>query len=358
MFDHKELSKAVFKVNSSGGSGSSFYLKSKGVFVTNFHVVQGFKQVSVENTEMDRFLARVVMVNPNEDIAILKTTESFDTPELLLNMTPGVNSGDKVFVAGYPFGMPFTITEGIVSAAKQLMEGRHYIQTDAAVNPGNSGGPVINANGEVVGITTAKFNNADNMGFAIPAETIKEELQMVEEIKDGVYTVVCQSCNTLIKEKTEYCQNCGANIDTKLWDENPLTDLSVFCEDAIRSLGIDPVLARTGHEFWEFHHGSSLIRMFVFNRDYIYATSPLNNLPSKNLEKLYRDILDTKNNPYILGIDENKIYVSYRVHITDTLSAHAGRIREELTGFARKANDLDDYFFIEYGAEKSHYAKI
>jgi len=357
MFDHKELSKAVFKVNSSGGSGSSFYLRNEGIFITNFHVVQGFKEVSVEDINKDRFLAKVIMVNPNEDIAILRTKESFDTPALQLNIDTEVNSGDKVFVAGYPFGMPFTITEGIVSATNQLMEGKHYIQTDAAVNPGNSGGPVINANGEVVGITTAKFNNADNMGFAIPVKTLKEELALVKELTEDKYTVVCQSCSNLIMERTEYCQNCGASVDVKLFDDLPLTALAVFCERAISNAGINPVLARTGNEFWEFHHGSSLIRIFVFNRDYLYATSPINNLPNKNLESLYRYMLSKEVKPYSLGIDDNKIYLSYRVHIGDTVSGIKENVLSNLTGMMQKADALDDYLMTAFDAEKSSYAK-
>ena len=88
-------------------------------------------------------------------------------PEILL-AEKEVTLGQKINVAGNPFGMPFTATEGTVSSPRQLMDDTYYIQTDAAVNPGNSGGPMFNLDGEVVAITTSKMSNEDNMGFGIP----------------------------------------------------------------------------------------------------------------------------------------------------------------------------------------------
>ena len=87
-------------------------------------------------------------------------------PDISLAEDDTLTIGRKVYVAGYPYGMPFTITEGSVSSPKQLMDGK-YIQTDAAVNPGNSGGPILDEDNRVVGVTVSKFTQADNMGFGI-----------------------------------------------------------------------------------------------------------------------------------------------------------------------------------------------
>jgi len=126
---------AIFKVNTASGSGTSFYLKDKKIFVTNYHVVGSYKQVSLQDGTGARYLATVVLVNPNEDVAFLRTEEEFDLPQLDLHPDDSLRQGDKVYVAGYPFGMPFTVTEGVISAPSQLMQGKNYIQTDAAVNP-------------------------------------------------------------------------------------------------------------------------------------------------------------------------------------------------------------------------------
>ena len=155
----QNIYKLVYKVTHAGGSGSCFYLKSYNLFVTNYHVVNGFHTVAIHDNDRNPYLAKVVLVNPSLDIALLAVDADFSAlPELSLAADDSLAIGGKVSVAGYPYGMPFTVTEGSVSSPKQLMEGKYYIQTDAAVNPGNSGGPIFNENSEVVGVTATVMN--------------------------------------------------------------------------------------------------------------------------------------------------------------------------------------------------------
>ena len=122
----------------------------------------------------------MVLVNPVRDIALLKADGDFSAlPEIALSALDEVTIGQKINVAGYPFGMPFTVTEGTVSSPRQLLNDSYYIQTDAAVNPGNSGGPMFNDNSELVAITVSKLNNADNMGFGIPVSSLRELLDQI-----------------------------------------------------------------------------------------------------------------------------------------------------------------------------------
>ena len=113
--------------------------------------------------------------------ALLAAEGDFSTlPELTL-ATEEPLIGDKIRVAGYPFGMPFTLTEGSISSPDQLMDGSHYIQTDAAVNPGNSGGALVNMKGEVIGINSAKLasTEVEGMGYAIPITRVSS---IIEEL--------------------------------------------------------------------------------------------------------------------------------------------------------------------------------
>lgn len=355
--NHEALKKAVYKINTATGSGSGFYLKAQEVFVTNYHVVAGNHKVSIENYQQDRFLAKVVYVNPEADIAFLKSEYLHAPADVPFNKIEAVHSSDKVFVLGYPFGMPYTITEGIVSNERQLLDGQPFIQTDAAVNPGNSGGPVVNAEGLLVGVTTAKLSDADNVGFAIPAFIVKEELDTFAQNTSSKYSLKCQSCKTLIYDKTDYCPNCGANIDEKIFVDKELGKLSVFVENAIQQMGTDPVLARSGTEYWEFHSGSALIRIFVYKQNYLYATSPINNLPTSNLESLLTYLLSNPAAPYQLGIYENKIYLSYRIRISDIFSKSASDIQQYLSHLMVKANEMDDFLVHAYGCEKTNFAK-
>ncbi|RAW02694.1 trypsin-like peptidase domain-containing protein [Pseudochryseolinea flava] len=342
----------VFKVITASGSGSSFYLRDKKIFVTNYHVVGQFKNVSLQDPTGSRHLAQVILANPYEDIAFLKVEQDFEVPSLNLQMNP-VARGEQVYVAGFPFGMPFTVTEGIVSAPSQLMNGKNYVQTDAAVNPGNSGGPVFNQHGDVIGITTSKFTSADNMGFAVPIASLVEEFDSLPHLVNNTFNLVCESCSALIQERSAYCNNCGQNIDEKLFDEPSLTDLAIFCEQALVELGVNPVLARQGHEFWEFYHGSSLVRMFVYNQSYLYVTSPINQLPMQNMQALLEEITSKDVEPYKLGIWEKEVYVSYRIHITDIYGPRHNEVKQNIAGLYRKANELDDYLAEKFGCKFS-----
>jgi serine protease Do len=136
-----------------------------------------------------------------------------------------------------------------------------------------------------------------------------------------------------------------------------LTDLAVFCEEAIQAMGINPVLARVGYESWVFHKGSSEIRMFVYQRSYLFCTSPINVLPKKNLEPVLTYLLNAEVKPYQLGLDGNQIYLSYRIHISDIFSDFADEVQKNITNMAFKADELDNYLMDTFGCELSEYAK-
>ena len=163
--EQNNIYKSVFKVTHSGGSGSCFYLKAYDLFVTNYHVTEGFRTVAIHDNERNPYLAKVVLANPAMDIALLAAEGDFSSlPDISLAEDDTLTIGRKVYVAGYPYGMPFTITEGSVSSPKQLMDGKYYIQTDAAVNPGNSGGPILDEDNRVVGVTVSKFTRCTSSG--------------------------------------------------------------------------------------------------------------------------------------------------------------------------------------------------
>lgn len=354
----QNIFKAVYKVNHAGGSGSCFYLKNYDLFVTNYHVVEGFREVALQDNDKNRFYARVVLVNPARDIALLKADGDFSAlPEIALSALDEVSIGQRINVAGYPFGMPFTVTEGTVSSPRQLMNDSYYIQTDAAVNPGNSGGPMFNDSNELVAITVSKLNNADNMGFGIPVASLRELLEQIADLDTSIFNVQCNSCDEFISEEEEYCPSCGDKLPENVFKERTLTDLAVFCEEAIEAMGINPVLARVGYESWVFHKGSSEIRMFVYNRQYLFCTSPLNVLPKKNLEPVLSYLLNADVRPYQFGLDGNQIYISYRIHISDVFSEYGEEVQKNLTNMAFKADELDNYLADTFGCEFSEYAK-
>lgn len=158
-------------------TGSGFVLDPEGRILTAFHVVEGKNQIDVILSSGRRLRARLVGTAPQLDIALLQVNapaeELFPLP---LGDSGELEVGQKVFAIGNPIGLHNTLTVGVVSALRRSAEGLPIelqdalIQTDAAVNPGSSGGPLLNSAGEVVGINTATIEGAQNVGFAVPID--------------------------------------------------------------------------------------------------------------------------------------------------------------------------------------------
>jgi V8-like Glu-specific endopeptidase/RNA polymerase subunit RPABC4/transcription elongation factor Spt4 len=348
---------SIYKIITAGGTGTGFKVENHDFVITNYHVIKGNKTVAVENHNKDRFLAKVVMVNTEVDLAFLHVQDLKNTPGTIqLDASIEVQNRQKVFINGFPFGMPFTVTEGIVSSPNQPMHGRNYIQTDAAVNPGNSGGPMLNEDGVLIGVTTSKFTEADNVGFGI------KHNDLIKQINDFTYTdvkyyVKCNSCDQFTVEESEFCSNCGNNIDISVFEEFEKSHFAKFTEDALSELGINPILCRAGRDFWEFHQGSAQIRIFIVNNNYLFATSPLNKLPKQNLDELLTYVTSNKVLPYILGVYDNKIFVSYRTHLSDIYSDKKDDVKNNIIRLALKADELDDFFKDKFGCEMSMESK-
>jgi len=163
-------------------SGSGVVVTSSGYVLTNYHVVEGMKNISVTFSSGEAAAASVIMSDAGRDIALLKPVlERQDFPYARLGNSGDVLPGSDVLAIGYPYPLGdvvpgrASVTRGIVSAIRKI-DGYNYIQTDTAINPGNSGGPLVNFAGEVVGINVAKYVDVDieGIGLAIPIDEIKE----------------------------------------------------------------------------------------------------------------------------------------------------------------------------------------
>lgn len=356
--EQSNIHQSIFKVNHSGGSGSCFYLKSLDLFVTNYHVIDGFHTVAILDNDRNPYRARVVVANPGLDIALLAAEGDFSSlPDISLAQDDAMAIGRKVYVAGYPYGMPFTITEGAVSSPKQLMQGQYYLQTDAAVNPGNSGGPMLNDKNEVVGVTVSKFSEADNMGFGIRVETLRKMIDSLGEIDRNHFHVQCAGCDELIAEEEEFCPSCGDKLPDGVFELREESPLCAFVESAIAQMGIDPVLARDGYDSWLFHKGSSEIRIFVYDGTYLFSTSPINLLPKKDVEPVLDYMLSEDFGPYKLGIEGRQIYIAYRIHLSDISEESEEEIRRNIVNLALKADEMDNMMIERFGCEFSEYSK-
>jgi S1-C subfamily serine protease len=166
------------------GQGSGFILNKDGLILTNNHVIGNAQKVEVKLSDQHTYKAQVLGVDPNHDLALLKIVAPNLVPATLAE-SQGLVVGQRVYAIGNPFGLQGTMTRGIISAIRSIRGPNgnpieDAIQTDAAVNPGNSGGPLLNSRGEVIGITTLIANNgadqSSGIGFAIPVNTAKAVL--------------------------------------------------------------------------------------------------------------------------------------------------------------------------------------
>ncbi|WP_454915831.1 Do family serine endopeptidase [Xanthobacter sediminis] len=168
------------------GQGSGFIISADGYVVTNNHVVDGADEVDVTTTDGKEHVAKVIGTDPRTDVALLKINDAKDLPWVkLADSAPRV--GDWVIAVGNPFGLGGTVTAGIVSArGRDIGSGPYddFIQIDAPINRGNSGGPTFSLNGEVIGMNTAIVSpSGGNVGiaFAIPSETVKTVVNQLRE---------------------------------------------------------------------------------------------------------------------------------------------------------------------------------
>lgn len=159
--------------------GSGFIISSNGYILTNYHVVKHATDINITLNTNEIYKAKVVGYDPEVDIALLKINPRRPLPTLKLGDSNKMEIGQWVLAVGNPFGLSGTVTSGIISAKGRVIgEGPfdHFIQTDAAINPGNSGGPLVNMDGQVIGMNTAIIASGQGIGFAIPSDTIKDEL--------------------------------------------------------------------------------------------------------------------------------------------------------------------------------------
>ena len=171
------------------GIGSGFIIRKDGLILTNSHVVFGSQHIVVTLDDGTKAIGKLIGADPLLDLAIIMIpAPSEGLPVISMGDSNSVQVGEQVMVIGNPLGLEQTLTVGIVSGVNRILpesllgERHPLIQTDAAISPGNSGGPLVNRYGEAVGVTTAFIYGAQNIGFALPINIVKEVIpQLVKE---------------------------------------------------------------------------------------------------------------------------------------------------------------------------------
>ena len=204
----------------SSALGSGFIIDEKGIVVTNNHVIDGAEDIVVQVNGEKKFKAKVIGADPLSDIAVLQMETNEKFIPVNFGNSDKARIGDWVVAIGNPFGLGGTVTSGIISARNRsigLSRYEDYIQTDASINQGNSGGPLFNMDGDVIGINTAILGRSGNVGigFAIPSNSAKQVIdQLIEfgETKRGWLGVRIQDVTKEIAEVENLGKPRGALV--------------------------------------------------------------------------------------------------------------------------------------------------
>lgn len=178
--------KSVVTIRTDVGQGTGFIIDQDGYIVTNAHVLSGGKYVQAITYEQETINAQFIGYDAEMDLALLKISGNYE--EIKLANSDDIQVGEKVIAIGNPLGLQFSVSDGIVSAVHRAGSNgiNVYIQTTAELNPGNSGGPLIDTKGEVIGINNFKISDTEGLGFALESNYIKETINDISNDALGI----------------------------------------------------------------------------------------------------------------------------------------------------------------------------
>jgi len=233
--------------------GSGFVISEDGYIVTNNHVIDKAEDITVYFSDGRKYHAELAGTDPQTDIAILKV-DAGDLPALKLGDSDSLRVGQFVIAIGTPFGLTSTLTTGVVSAKGRSSVGlndyENFIQTDAAVNPGNSGGPLVNLKGEVVGVNSAIVSRSggnNGISFAIPINMVKavqSELIDVGHVTRGFLGVLIQDVTPELAKSFDFTGTAGAVI-SEVKPDTPAAEAGLKQGDIITAIDDRPVSSAT-----------------------------------------------------------------------------------------------------------------
>ncbi len=275
--------------------GTGFLLPQKSIIVTNEHVVRDNREVIVESVLFNRQLAEVIYLDQLQDLAFLKAPSLKDTPDLApLKWKNSVEVGEEVVAIGHPFGLKYSFKKGIVSKIDLERSNIDYILHDAILNSHSSGGPLIDKEGNLVGINTFTIENGVNIGLALPIKYLNTAIQSFNQGK-GKSAVKCTVCKNIVFEEkhTKQCPNCGTYITltSSIKDYEP-KGVAKTIEEIVQTIGYDTRISRRGVDRWEIQRGSAKI-IITYHEDsgLIMGDAYLCLLPTQNVQSILEYLL-------------------------------------------------------------------
>jgi len=347
--------KTVIQIATPYSTGTGFFLAEHGLIITNEHVVRDNRNVVIDGETIDKQLANVVYLDEKHDLAFLRAPQMQDIPEIRLRESDDpVTEGDEIVAIGHPFGLTFSVTKGIISNTVHNIAGIAYLQHDAALNPGNSGGPLISSNGEIIGVNTFIIKDGNSIGFSLPNRYLNEAIAEFQK-GDGRSCVRCDACSSMVFENEstiKYCTHCGSEISMiSQIDQYEAAGINRSIEQMISSMGYDIDLSRMGPNHWSIRRGSAKINIAYHEKSgLIIGDAYLATLPDDNIKELYTFLLkqNYKLEGLTFSVKGQDIILSLLIYDQYLNNETAQRLFNHLL---QNADDYDDILVDQFGAE-------
>lgn len=293
---------AIIQIATPYSFGTGFYLKKYDIIVTNEHIVRDADNVVVVGFGFEKQLVRVLFWDAKLDLAFLEGPKGGDLWRIELNTQP-LEINAKILAMGHPFGNSFACETGVISNLEYEQEDVFYWQHDAMLSPGNSGGPLFDANGKVVAINTFMIRDGENFGFSLPAAILEKSLMAFEEAGRLIGSN-CYQCGHLVTENNltkNRCPSCKSSVVLPSSVESyEAFGIPKTIEDIIKSTGHDVELSRRGPNHWAVEQGSATIDIAYYEKKgLITGDAYLCHLPADNgkeseaiLSKMYQYLLE------------------------------------------------------------------
>jgi serine protease Do len=345
----------IVKIATPYSTGTGFYLSDRNVIVTNYHVVEDNLSVIAESAGFERQLVKVLYIDARYDLAFLSAPASAEVlPVVRLGVNKTLKAMDKVTADRASVWTRIFCQEWYYFEYLRNMNGIPYLHIDAALNPGNSGGPLVDTDGDIVGINTFVMREGIIRVFHCLSGFWLIHWLLLRSA-GAVMSARCIGCMSVITEAAieneRLCSKCGHKVQLPhLVDEYVPSGPARTIERMIGRMGHDVGLCRSGHNSWEIKEGSATIHIIYHEKSgRIYAEAVLCELPGDNIKPLYEYLLreNFNNSGLSLSLHDRDIVLSFLI-FEQYLDEETGR--SLLTDLSKKADYYDNILVERFGA--------
>ncbi len=334
--------------------GTGFFVAELGLILTCEHVVRDNKEVVIDGLNFDKQLANVLFTDSKYDLAFLSVPEGVEFPPSDLEQQKEVEEGESILVMGEPFGLKYMSKRGAVTSTEYQLGDVNFFKHDAALHPINSGGPILNAEGAVVGVNTFIIKDGEEIGFSLPVKNLLETYDAYQK-GNGKTGCKCYSCSAIVFDdnpKGNTCPTCGNKIDIpSLSIPFEAVGVARTVEELLEENGYAVALARRGPNNWEIHQGSAIINISYYEKSgLIIGDAYLCLIPStQDTQPLYEYLLRQN---YLLesltfSVKGQDIVLSLMIY-DRYLNDDTGK--NLLKHLFERADDYDNILVEQYGA--------